>query len=77
MSAFINLGPHAVFIWSSYAIVGVTLAALVGLLIHDGRRQQQRLDAFEARGVRRRTASARPDDQARAGANLNPPENGS
>ena len=51
-----NLGPHSAFIWSAYAAVGVGLSALVGWLIHDGRRQQALLDDLEARGVRRRTS---------------------
>jgi heme exporter protein D len=51
-----DLGPHAVFIWTSYAIVIVVLAALVAWLIHDGRRQQRRLLQLEARGLRRWSA---------------------
>ena len=54
----VDLGPHAVFIWASYGVVAAVLAVLVGWLIADGRRQQQRLDEFEMRGVRRRSAAS-------------------
>lgn len=56
-----DLGPHAAFIWASYTIVAVVLAALAAWLIVDGRRQQRLLDDLEARGVRRR---ANRDTQA-------------
>jgi heme exporter protein D len=52
-----NLGPHAAFIWASYGIVAVALAGLIGWLRYDAARLQRRLDALEARGVRRRSAS--------------------
>jgi heme exporter protein D len=57
-----DLGPHAAYIWASYAIVAVVLAVLVAWLIADGRHQQRLLDDLEARGVRRRSGSS-----ARAG----------
>ena len=50
-----DLGPHAAFIIASYAIVAIVMTGLVAWLILDGRRQQRTLDAFEARGVRRRS----------------------
>lgn len=61
-----DLGPHAAFIWSSYAIVGVTIAALVTWLYADGRRQAAALKDLEARGVKRRTSvpSHADDDHA-------------
>lgn len=52
----IDLGKHAVFIWSSYAIVTLVLAVLVVWLILDGRRLKQRLAELEARGITRRSA---------------------
>jgi heme exporter protein D len=55
-----DLGPHAAFIWASYAVVTVVLAGLIGWLVFDGRRQQQLIDGLEARGVRRRS-SRNPD----------------
>lgn len=51
----IDLGPHAAFIWSSYAIFGGVLAALIGWLVWDGRRLKARLADLEARGVSRRS----------------------
>jgi heme exporter protein D len=50
-----DLGPHAAYIWASYAIVAIVLAALVGWLVVDGRRQQRLLDELDARGVKRRS----------------------
>jgi heme exporter protein D len=50
-----DLGPHAAFILASYGVVAIALAALVGWLVLDGRRQQRLIDAFEARGIRRRS----------------------
>lgn len=50
-----DLGKHAVFIWASYGTVAIVLAGLVTWLIVDGRRAKHRLDALEARGVKRRS----------------------
>ena len=57
-----NLGPHAAFIWISYAAVAVGMGAIIAWLIGDGRRQRVALDDLEARGVgrRARSANARP-----------------
>ena len=51
-----NLGPHAAFIWSSYAAVAIGLAGLLTWLFVDGRKQKKALADLEARGVRRRSA---------------------
>lgn len=51
-----DLGPHASFILSSYAVVAVVVAALVAWLIFDGREQERRLADLAARGVKRRSA---------------------
>lgn len=53
-----DLGPHAVFIWSSYGVVMLVLAGLIAWLVADGRAQQRRLDDLAARGVRRRSDRA-------------------
>jgi heme exporter protein D len=52
-----DLGPHAAFIWISYAAVAITIAALIAWLVADGRRQAADLEALESRGVRRRSSS--------------------
>ena len=57
-----NLGPHAAFIWASYAVVTLVLGALISWLIHDGRRQQRLLDALQERGVTRRSARGKGKD---------------
>ena len=54
----IDLGKHAVFIWSSYGIVAVVLAALIAWLIGDGRRLKRRLAELDAQGVTRRSRSS-------------------
>ena len=46
-----ELGQHAVYIWSAYGVVVVTLAALIGWLVADGRRQQRLIEDIEARGL--------------------------
>ncbi len=51
-----NLGPHAAFIWASYAAVALAVGGLIGWLVLDGRRHAKRLADLEARGVRRRSA---------------------
>lgn len=52
-----DLGPHALYIWASYAVVALVLAGLIGWLVFDGRHQQRRLADLEARGVRRRSSA--------------------
>jgi heme exporter protein D len=54
-----DLGPHAAFIWSAYALTSLVIAGLAAWLVYDGREQQRRLDAFAARGVRRRSDAPR------------------
>lgn len=53
-----DLWKWAGHIYVSYAISALVLAGLVAWLLWDGRRQQRRLDALEARGVRRRAEEA-------------------
>lgn len=54
-----DLGPHAAYIWASYAIVAMALAVLVAWLVVDGRHQQRLIDELDARGVRRRSDRSR------------------
>jgi len=51
-----DLGPHASFIWLSYAAVALVVGGLIAWLMLDGREQQRRLDELAARGVRRRSS---------------------
>jgi heme exporter protein D len=49
-----DLGPHAAYIWASYAVAALVLAGLAAWLVGDGRHQQRLLDDLDARGIRRR-----------------------
>lgn len=51
-----DLGPHAAFIWASYAAVTITLAGLIFWLIGARRRTQKQLEQLEARGISRRSS---------------------
>lgn len=50
----LDLGKHAVFIWSSYAIVFATLVFLIAWLVAEGRQLSAQMADFEARGIKRR-----------------------
>ena len=50
-----ELGPHAAFIWASYAAVALVLTVLIVWLLWDGRRQRRMLEDLQSRGVRRRS----------------------
>lgn len=54
-----ELGPHAAYIWASYATVALALALMVAWLVVDGRHQQRLIDELEARGIRRRSDRSR------------------
>ena len=47
---------HAPFIIAAYAVVTIVLVALVAWVLVDGRQVARRLQALEARGIRRRSA---------------------
>jgi heme exporter protein D len=51
-----GLGPHAAFIWASYAATVLVIGGLIVWLVLDGRHQQRALKDLEARGVKRRSA---------------------
>jgi heme exporter protein D len=50
------LGPYAVFIETSYALVVLVVAGLIAAIILDYRRQQAELRRLEASGVTRRSS---------------------
>ena len=52
-----DLGPHAAFIWASYAAVGIVIGGLLSWLRYDGQRQLAALADLEARGIKRRSSS--------------------
>ena len=54
----IDLGPHAAYISVAYLAALVVLGSLIVWLRLDARRQMQLLADLEARGIRRRSASA-------------------
>jgi heme exporter protein CcmD len=56
-----DLGPHAVFIWSAYGITMAVVTALVIRAIVEERRQRLVLVKLEAQGIRRRSDAHRKD----------------
>jgi heme exporter protein D len=50
-----SLGPYASFIVTSYALVALVLAILIGWIVLDYRNQTQRLRALDESGVIRRS----------------------
>jgi heme exporter protein D len=52
-----DLGPHAAFIWMSYAAVSITVIGLVLWLVADGARQRADLSALERQGIKRRSSA--------------------
>jgi heme exporter protein D len=53
-----SLGPYASFIVSSYALVALVLALLIGWIVLDYRSQTKRLREFEKSGVARRSGQS-------------------
>jgi heme exporter protein D len=51
-----DLGPHAVFIWSAYALTFIAVGALALAIVMDDRRQRATLAALERKGITRRSA---------------------
>ncbi len=56
MSAMLNLGPHASFIWAAYGVTLVAVAALAIAIVTDERRQLRLLADLEKQGIRRRSS---------------------
>ena len=56
-----DLGPHAGFIWLSYAAAALCILGLVLWVWTDERTQRSRLADLERRGLRRRSAQSSQD----------------
>jgi heme exporter protein D len=52
-----DLGSHAPFIWSAYALAAVVIGAMISWVVLDGRAQARLIAELDARGVKRRSAS--------------------
>jgi heme exporter protein D len=66
----LDLGPHAGFIETAYAIAAATVAGTILWVIADHRRQARRLAELEAKGQIRR--SERPGYSGKVEASLSP-----
>ena len=55
-----DLGPHAVFIWSAYALTFAAIAVLTVSILIDDRHQRETLAELERRGIKRRSARGKP-----------------
>jgi len=53
-----SLGPHAFFILAAYALTTLVVGALILRAVIDHQAQRRALADLEARGARRRSASA-------------------
>jgi heme exporter protein D len=56
-----SLGPHASFITTSYVLVAIVVAILIGWIAIDYRNQKERLRQLEASGVARRSGRTASD----------------
>lgn len=59
--AIFDFGPHAGFIWLSYAAAALCVLGLVLWVWTDERAQTKRLAGLERRGLRRRSAPSNQD----------------
>ncbi len=62
----IDLGPHAEFIWLSYAAAVVVVAALMIWAFGGEARNRAKLSELERRGITRRSRREQEDDASRA-----------
>ncbi len=58
-----DLGPHAGFIWLSYAAALLAVSGLIIWVTTDERSQKRRLADLERRGMRRRSAEQEGQSQ--------------
>lgn len=63
----LDLGPHAAFIWASYAATALVVGGLTAWIIVSDRQLRRDLAALEAGGARRRSARSNRTIQAKAG----------
>jgi len=56
-----SLGPYASFVVTSYVLVAVVVAILIGWIALDYRQQKARLRQLEASGVTRRSGRSATD----------------
>jgi heme exporter protein D len=52
-----DLGPHAAFIWASYAAMILIVGGLIAWTLLDGWRQARALADADRRGLKRRSAA--------------------
>lgn len=57
-----DMGPHAVFIWTAYGLTTLVITLLVARAVFDERRMRKALVKLEQQGVRRRSAAHSGDD---------------
>ena len=55
-----DLGPHAMFIWSAYALTFVAVGILTVSILIDDRQQRETLAELERKGIKRRSSRAKP-----------------
>jgi len=56
-----DLGPHAGFIVTAYAVALAVVAALIAWIVIDHRAQTRLLEDLERAGITRRSAAAREE----------------
>jgi heme exporter protein D len=59
-----DMGQHAIFIWTAYGATALVVAGLIARAILDERSQKRALIRLEAEGVRRRSQRVPLDRQA-------------
>ena len=68
-----DLGPHAFFILAAYGAAALVVLGLVARAVLDHRAQARALANLEARGARRRSATASAAEPAATAAGGSPP----
>jgi heme exporter protein D len=55
-----DFGQHALFIWGAYALTFLAITMLTVSILIDDRQQRETLAELERRGIKRRSARAKP-----------------